>query len=274
MKFDPFAPFPPLDPESASYEDVKAHAREFDKWLGLRMESVEAEVREAHTLSTREEAEAVLQMEKLSESREFWLSKPVDTFMTPYWDLDHMLREAGVAAGDLVVDLGAGYARLAFVLALRYPNTGFIGIEKIRARLDEASRVLKSRVLNENPLFSTATNDRCHLLAADLRELDIASLNDPLADSLAGSLADPMGPGGLRAKTVAARERTHFFIYDFGSREDIQIVLTRLQDLARVQQTVVLARGGRSRELIDREHPWLSQVQKPKHFARFSIYRS
>lgn len=256
MKFDPKNPFPSVDPESISYEEVKAHAREFDAWLGLSLESVEAKVREALATRARDEAlavsEAISDTSEMSITREFWLSKPVDTFMTPYWDLDYMLRAAGLAASDLVVDLGAGYARLAFVLALRHPDVGFVGIEKIEARILEASRVFAT-----NPLFRAAPRDQYQFLAEDLRETDLAKMSDPLSEN-----------------TIAVRERTHFLIYDFGSREDIQAVLLKLQALACDQKVIVLARGGRSREIIDREHPWLSQVQPPQHFARFSIYRS
>lgn len=232
--FDPSAPFPASDPESVPYEEVKAHARKFDKWLGLELESVEAKIRSETSYSQSASAG----------DREFWLSKPVDTFMTPYWDLDHMLRKAEVVSGDLVIDLGAGYARLAFVLALRYPGVSFLGIEKIEPRLREAERVLAT-----NLLFRKSDAAGFRFLPADLRDCDIASL-------------------------VAEARHTHFFLYDFGSREDIQSVLLRLQDMARGQSISVLARGGRSREIIDRDHPWLSQVQTPRHFARFSIYRS
>lgn len=258
MRFDTNFPFPASSPEEVSYDEVKRHAQAFDQWLGLNLESAELEIR-SQTLGAQD-------------SGEYWLHKPVDTFMTPYWDLDHMLREAEVVAGDMVIDLGAGYARLLFVLALRYPSVSFIGVEKVGARLDEARRVL-----NENSTFQNFPHERYQLVAADLRDIEIASLPDTGVDEFSSpeKMELSTGTSSLRLRsTIADRQRTHFFIYDFGSREDIEATLAQLQALALDQEVVVIARGGRSRDLIDRNHPWLSQVHAPKHFSRFSIYRS
>ncbi len=259
MDFDPLAPFPKTNPEEVSYEEVKAHSRAVDFWLGFNLEAVEAEIRVGPALGIRDQGE-------------YWLRKPVETFMTPYWDLDHMLREASIGGGDLVIDLGAGYARLLFVLALRYPGVSFIGVEKIEARLVEARRVLC-----ENSLFCDLPADSYLLLAADLQDVEIANLPHPSFSNLSSSTvqtSSPFSPVVRGQSQVADRTRTHFFIYDFGSRQDIQTTLVQLQRLALKQEIVVIARGGRSREIIERNHSWLCRVHAPRHFSRFSIYRS
>ncbi len=65
-----------------------------------------------------------------------------------------------------------------------------------------------------------------------------------------------------------------YFIYDYGSKPAIQKTLKDLQNIARHRSIAVVARGRASRFFIQEENPWLSQVQDPKHFETFSIYRS
>jgi hypothetical protein len=65
-----------------------------------------------------------------------------------------------------------------------------------------------------------------------------------------------------------------YFMYDFGSREDVEITVENLKKAAIGRPLTVVARGGRSREIIERYHPWLSQVVTPLHRSHYSIYRS
>ncbi len=66
----------------------------------------------------------------------------------------------------------------------------------------------------------------------------------------------------------------HYFIYDFGSNYAIGKTLHDLQEIAKQKSIQVLARGRASRMLIHQNHPWLSEIQTPRHFDTFSIYRS
>jgi SAM-dependent methyltransferase len=171
--------------------------------------------------------------------REFWIRKPVQTFSTPYLDVLHALREAGTGTDDVVADLGCGYGRVGAVLALQFPGSGFVGIEAVEKREAEAARVLKQ--------FSNLPMKLC---CADLRTFDLAEA------------------------AVAGRRATIFFIYDFGSREDFEFVFDSLRKFAAQQSVTVIARGGRSRDLIQKTEHWLCSVNPPQHFKRFSIYRS
>lgn len=224
MIFDSGIPLPLIEVENVDYESVKAHAEQMDTWLGYRLEEVEAVVRSASAVVP---------------DREFWISKPVQTFSTPYLDIFHALREAGTASADVVVDLGCGYGRMGAVLALQFPGTGFIGIEVVKERLDEAERVLKQ--------FS---NLPFKLYSEDLRTFELADAK------------------------VDGREASQFFIYDFGSREDFEFVFRSLRKIAATKPITVIARGGRSRDLIQKTEKWLCDVNPPRHFKRFSIYRS
>lgn len=65
-----------------------------------------------------------------------------------------------------------------------------------------------------------------------------------------------------------------YFIYDFGTREAVDLVLERLRDRARSERVIVVGRGRRIRDAIERENPWLSAVLPPEHSQHYSIYRS
>lgn len=66
----------------------------------------------------------------------------------------------------------------------------------------------------------------------------------------------------------------HYFIYDYGSNQAISKTLLDLQKVARHQPIQIIARGRASRHLIHRDHPWLCEVNTPRHCDTFSIYRS
>jgi hypothetical protein len=68
-------------------------------------------------------------------------------------------------------------------------------------------------------------------------------------------------------------EANVFFIYDFGSQQAIRKVLADLKALAKRHSFQVVGRGRATRQIIEREEPWLSQVFAPKHFPNFSIYK-
>jgi SAM-dependent methyltransferase len=224
MKFDPENPLPDIDSERIDYEFIKGHAAQMDQWLGYKLDEVEAKVRD------RAVAE---------EGREYWTEKPVQTFSTPYLDVQFALKSAGTKECDVVADLGCGYGRVGAVIALRFPGTGFVGVEMIPERCEEAARVLEQ--------FSN--------LPRALHQKDLRFFN--VADA-----------------RVDSREATIFFIYDFGSREDFKFVFDSLRALASKREITVIARGGRSRDLIQKTERWLCEVNPPQHFKRFSIYRS
>lgn len=66
----------------------------------------------------------------------------------------------------------------------------------------------------------------------------------------------------------------YYFIYDFGAQPAISQILDQLRELARNHPIVVVARGRGVRQQIHSRHPWLAEVQEPRHFQHFSIYRS
>ena len=214
--FDPADPYPLVT--EVSYEDEKIHAAAVDAWLGFKTEKVEK----------------LLQQKEKELNREFWIGKSVQTFSTPYTELRSLLEDLKNTEKEFIVDLGAGYARLAHVMAAHASNSQFLGYEIVAERVAEGLRMINSHGLQ-----------RARLECCDASEINFTELG---------------------ART--------FFIYDFGSRRDVEKCLDNLKFLASKTPITIVGRGGRSRDVIEKLHPWLSQVVTPLHRPHYSIYRS
>jgi precorrin-6B methylase 2 len=140
------------------------------------------------------------------------------------------------AAGQTVVDLGAGYGRLGFVISRHYEGVRFVGYELGAERVAEGRRALRAAGIDPGLI---------ELIQADLAAPDY----EPIAADF-------------------------YFIYDYGTRDAIAKTLADLQKLARQRPITVAGRGRAARDAIERGEPWLSQVIPPVHRGRYSIYRS
>ena len=163
-----------------------------------------------------------------------WIGLPLQTLQTPYTEIRSLLALLNLKEGDHVVDLGAGYGRMGLVIDRLFPGVKFTGYEVVAERVAEGSRLISKL---ENPLIE--------LIVADL--------------SVEGF------------KPVEAE---FYFLYDFGSREAIAKTLNDLREISMRRKITVVGRGRSSRDAIERGEPWLSQVNEPRHFEHFSIYRS
>lgn len=218
-------PFPLLAHDAFTLQEAQDHAAEVDRWLGLEIASCEERARgnQAYGMSAPRARE------------NYWLNLPSKTLLTPYLELRRMVEDLHLPAGAALVDLGAGYGRLGFLLGHQYVNLSYIGFEIVAERVAEVQRCAER----------SGIGSRVQHHFADVSSDDFAL---PAADA--------------------------FFIYDFGSREAIAKVLSKLKRLAQTRAIAVVARGGSSRSAIEREHPWLSEIVAPKHFKNYSIYFS
>lgn len=212
ISFDPLDLFPLLD---TNYAEAQEHARNVDSYLGLQIDSVES------------------RFEKPKEDVQYWIGLPAQALLTPYTEIRQILKEVNPQPNQHIVDLGAGYGRMAFVIGRHYPEVRFTGYEVVAERVQEAKRCLDQ--------FSYSN---VQMLQQDLVE-----------------------------KNFQLPEADIFFLYDFGSRTAIEKIMEDLKTLAKKKSVTVIGRGRLSRDTIERSHPWLSQVREPKHFAHFSIYR-
>lgn len=213
IEFSPEDPFPLVT--GVSYQDEQAHAALVDRWLGLRVDEIERSLAGgAGAAGSRDR---------------YWIGLPSRALLTPYTELRAML--ARLDSFGRVVDLGAGYGRMGFVIARHFPRVDFLGVEVVEARVTEGARALRE--------FGAGGR----LVQGDLESIDV-----PEADT--------------------------YFIYDFGSDRAIEKTLQDLRARASWAPVTVVGRGGATRDAIDKRHPWLSQVNEPRHFAHYSIYRS
>ena len=219
--FSPADPFPLLASRERHYSAEKEHARQVDHWLGLNIDEVELSIDDQ-------------QLAKSAGIQQVWLHLEAQSFLTPYTELREIVERLQPRPGETFVDLGAGYGRLAHVLAANFRGVEFVGYEMVLERCLEAERVLKLRGYHQNTM-----------LCQDLSRPDFQP-----------------------------RAAAFYFIYDYGTTAAIRKTLEDLRLIAQVRSITVVARGRATRNLIDREQPWLSAVVKPEHYDRYSFYRS
>ena len=220
LVFDPNDPFPLLT-APVPYAEAQAHSERADAWLGLKPAAIEARLRSSAAVT--------------SPDHNLWLHLPIQAMLTPYTELRWVLARLNPEPGATIVDLGAGYARLAFVLQRHWPEVNFIGYELAAARLEEARRVLHG--LGLAPRIQLLVADLC---AADFTPPDAAA----------------------------------YFLYDYGTRAAIAKTLGDLRTIARRRPIILVGRGRATRDAVERGEPWLSDVVAPEHLGNFSIYRS
>ena len=222
LKRDPENLFPWVTDAGASYAEAKTHSAWVDERLGIAVEATEAAIARRHAGVLR------------APGVQHWIGLPPETLLTPYTEFRALLERVRPAPGDTVVDLGAGYGRMGFVLHAHFPETRFWGYEVVAERVEEGRLALARHGCARAELF----------------------------------LQDLASPG---FELPAARI---YFLYDYGSREAIAGTLEDLKRIARTREILVIGRGRAARDAIEREHPWLSQVVPPEHGPNSSIYRT
>ena len=215
-------PFPSVPEGSISYRDTKIHAQEVDLWLGLNTEETEA---------------GLARLGALDPKHRLWASHPVQTILTPYIELQWMLNRLRPVCGSCVVELGAGYGRMGFVIARHFPEVTYLGYEIVQERSAEFEKAFGK--------FDPTAIERVKILRADL--------SDP-AFSLPSA--------------------AYYFMYDYGHLSAIKKTLEDLKAISRTRPIAVVGRGRATRDQIERAEPWLSQVIAPENCGNFSIYRS
>lgn len=132
-------PFPLL---KANYPEEKKHSTLVDAWLSLDIAKIEEKI-------------------SLYPGQEIWLDKGPDIFLTPYTEIRRMLELLQAERNSTVVDLGAAYGRMGFVLARHFSQVNFLGFELVRERVEEGNCALKD--------FGAKN---CELIQADLTKIE------------------------------------------------------------------------------------------------------
>jgi hypothetical protein len=220
IPFDPADPYP-LRPDITDSQAM-AHAAQVDAWLGFELPAVEARIR------------ARLGPSRLGDAQEFWVGLNIQSLLTPYTELRQLLERLSPGPGSRIIDLGAGYGRMGFVIGRLRPDLEFVGYELVPERVAETRRCLAPW------RYPNVRVEKADLSAPDFQPA----------------------------------EADFYFLYDYGTRPAVEKTLEDLKAVARRRPIAVVGRGRLSRDAIERHHPWLSQVVPPRHFRNYSIYAS
>ena len=226
IPFDSNNLFPLLKDDQKSYTLEQLHSQQVDNFLNIRTDKTEGYI----SVNYR----GIQKQNKQGMPIQYWIDLPIEALLTPYTEIREILEQLKPQNNQHIIDLGAGYGRMGFVMHKHFPDTLFTGFEVIAERVLEGQTALKR--------FGCKNANLIH------QDLAAPSFILPKAD--------------------------YYFIYDFGSKQSVQKTLLDLQKIAQSNPIVVVGRGRLSRDLIEQNHPWLSQVQKPIHTERYSIYKS
>ncbi len=164
----------------------------------------------------------------------FWIGLDADVLQTPYYEIFKMLDFAEIKENETVIDLGSAYGRMGIVMALFYSKSFFVGYEYLGERVNQGNQVF----VKYN--FENSVQ----------KQIDLASESFTLPDS------------------------DLYFIYDFGSKKDVYIVLEKLRIISKNKKIRVIARGGGIRNWIMQDFPWLSQFNHYDRFDHWTLFRT
>ena len=102
-----------------------------DALLDLRVEEISARIgaMDAASLASIYGSEKIL------------AKHPAPLMFTPYHTICAVLEKLAPKPGETFIDMGSGFGRLGFAIALLYPGVRFLGYEIVRERVAEAQRV-------------------------------------------------------------------------------------------------------------------------------------
>jgi SAM-dependent methyltransferase len=226
LQFHPNAPFPITAPGRHTKTEIAAHSSSVDEWLGMRVSAVETKLdREGCRMPPPNSS---------GEMQRLWFGLDPQELLTPYIELRFVLEKIAPKRGQTVVDLGAAYGRMAFVLARHFPDVDFVGYEYVGERILEARRA-----------FERIDSKRVRLDHSD-----------------------------IAAHDFAPADADFYFIYDYGSDKALMKTLYDLRQIAARRRISIVARGRRSRYLIESQHLWLTNSFPSESLSNASVYGS
>lgn len=212
-------------------DNIQAHSDYIDQQLGLDVPQIELALLE-RAIKLDPEGSMQTWGRMLHDGAQTWVGLSPHTLLTPYDELSRMCEKLEIGENGHLVDLGAGYGRMGFVLNEFRPSAYFTGIECVPERVNEGNRI-----------FARHDLSRARLIEDNLFREDFTL---PLGDA--------------------------YLIYDYGNIEHIRWTMGQLQNLAGIHRFQVVARGDGIRSLIQYAHPWLADMGSPYHDENFSVY--
>lgn len=189
-------------PDSGSYQSIQDHSECVDAILGFNINEIELGLKSRAQILLPE-GDVRTWGRHMHEGSQSWIGLNPRQLLTPYHELLEMCRLLKPGAGSRMIDLGAGYARMAFVLNQFEPLAHFIGFE-----------IVKERVIESHRMF-----ERYKLGLASMYAQDLSCENFKLP------------------------EADFYLLYDYGTIEHIMNTLENLKDIAYSRPIKVIGRG-------------------------------
>lgn len=210
---------------------ARLEAEKLDLSLGFNIDQIEADLlKRAQSMDPQGSHKTWGQT--IHQGNQTWVGLSHQTLQTPYSELHQMCELLDLKANSTVVDLGAGYGRLGLILATFYPSVRFLGLEYVKERVAEGSRI-----------YQKLQCKNAELIVQDLGE---EGFQLPKAD--------------------------FYLLYDYGTLTHMRRTLGQFESLADKNDFTLVARGKGVRHLIHYEHSWLTNLCTPIHRENFSIY--
>lgn len=115
---------------------------EIDASLGLDVPQIETELL-ARARAILPSGNHHLWGEAIHEGNQTWVGLHPETIQTPYLELKEICDLLCLKPKEKVVDLGASYGRLGFILASFYPEISFLGVEYVPERVKAGALVME-----------------------------------------------------------------------------------------------------------------------------------
>ncbi len=170
----------------------------------------------------------------INSDQQFWIGLDVQVMQTPFSEILEMIQYANLIKGQSVIDLGAAYGRMGIVVGALFPEINFLGYEIVKERVCAGNRIYKN----------------WNFLNVGLEHVDLSNPAHVIPDA------------------------DLYFIYDFGSKKDVYVVLEKLRIKSRERPIRVIARGGGVRNWIMQDFPWLSQFKPHERFDHWTLFRA
>lgn len=185
-------------------EESRQAALEWDKRLGFETLKIEEELYQKDPNDNEYESRA-------------WMGLPFQTLQTPYSEILAALEKfkKNKRIPERVIDFGAAYGRVGLIVKLLFPNAGFLGLEMVKERVEEARRVYKN-------------------LGLDPEWLQTKDILDPEFEIPRADI---------------------YFLYDFSDPADIKIILNKLSDIFFKEEFFLIAKGKAVNSLIQHKYP-------------------
>lgn len=210
----------------------RKHSKLLDKKFGYRINKVENKLSQKYReydLNERPD-----QKKKHFPGCEAWIGLDPGALQTPYSEIYRAFSFLKDQKVERIVDIGAGYGRVAFVMNAIFKDCEFIGYEIVKKRQVEGQRVFdhmlfdKSSLVNENVLTGEF----------ELPEADV------------------------------------YFIYDFSESGDLDMILKHLDKMRERREFFLIAKGTRLASLMATKYTSYKKELEIKSQTDLTVYSS